>query len=122
MMSPTQRTRDWLKKRGITSQIVERWNVFARKKQDLLGFGDILAVSSRIVAIQVTSGDHVAHRISKIYAEPRAREWLSAGGLIEVHGWRKCGARGKRKVWSLRRVAIEVDGMGAMVAREMEDE
>ena len=122
MMSPTQRTRDWLKKRGITSQIVERWNVFARKKQDLLGFGDILAVSSRIVAIQVTSGDHVAHRISKIYAEPRAREWLSAGGLIEVHGWRKCGARGKRKVWSLRRVAIEVDGMGAMVSREMEDE
>ena len=121
-MSPTQRTRDWLKKRGITSQIVERWNVFARKKQDLLGFGDILAVSSRIVAIQVTSGDHVAHRIAKIYAEPRAREWLNAGGLIEVHGWRKCGARGKRKVWSLRRVAIEVDGMGAMVAREMEDE
>ena len=121
-MSPTQLTRGWLKKRGITSDIVEKWNSFARKKQDLLGFGDILAVSSRIIAIQTTSGDHVAHRIQKIYAEPRAREWLNAGGLIEVHGWRKCGARGKRKVWSLRRVAIEVDGMGAMVSREVEDE
>ena len=121
-MSPTQRTRDWLKKRGITSQIVEHRNFFANVLQDLFGFCDIVALQSRIIAIQVTSGDHVAHRIAKIYAEPRAREWLNAGGLIEVHGWRKCGARGKRKVWSLRRVAIEVDGMGAMVSREVEDE
>lgn len=121
-MSPTQRTRDWLKKRGITSQIVERWNSFARVHQDLFGFGDIVAVHTRIIAIQVTSGDHVSHRIQKIYDEPRAREWLAAGGLIEVHGWRKCGARGNRKTWSLRRVAIECDGTGALVAREVEDE
>lgn len=121
-MSPTQRTRDWLKKRGITSQIVERWNSFARIRQDLFGFCDIVALQSRILAIQVTSGTNVSARVAKIYDEPRAREWLAAGGLIEVHGWRKCGARGKQKRWSLRRVAIEFDGVGAMVSREVEDE
>lgn len=119
--TPTQRTRDWLKARGVTSQIVERWNSFAKVRQDLFGFADILALGPRIVAIQVTSGTNVAARVAKIYETPAAREWLTAGGLIEVHGWRKAGARGKRKLWALRRLTIEFDGMGAMVARELED-
>lgn len=117
-MTPTQRTRDWLKKRGVTSQVVERWNSFARIRQDLFGFCDIVALGPRIVAIQVTSGTNVAARIEKIYETPAAKQWLQAGGLIEVHGWRKTGAAGKRKLWALRRVHVELDGMGAMVAKE----
>ena len=117
-MTPTQRTRDWLKKRGITSQIVERWNNFARIRQDLFGFCDIVALGPRIVAIQVTSGNNVAARIEKIYETPAAKEWLQAGGMIEVHGWRKTGSAGKRKLWALRRVHVELDGMGAMISRE----
>jgi len=120
MSSPTQRSRDWLKKRGIESQIVERWNSFARIRQDLFGFVDIVAVEARIIAIQVTSGTNVAARINKIFDEPRAKAWLAAGGLIEVHGWRKTGAAGKRKLWNLRRVTVELDGMGVMVSREIE--
>lgn len=126
MSSPTQRTREWLRKRGITSQIVERWNSHARVRQDLFGFADLLAIQTRIIAIQVTSGSSVSARVDKIFAEPRAREWLAAGGLIEVHGWRKLvvrtkdGKLGKAKRWALRRIAVECDGMGAMVAREIE--
>lgn len=125
-MSPTQRTRDWLKARGVTSQIVERWNAHARVRQDLFGFADLLAIHTRIVAIQVTSGDHVSARVAKIYDEPKAREWLAAGGLIEVHGWRKltmrtkAGKLSKAKRWALRRVAVECDGTGAMISREIE--
>lgn len=118
-MTPTQRTRDWLKKQGITSQIVERWNSFAKVRQDLFGFADIVALGPRIVAIQVTSGTNVAARIDKIYDTAAAKEWLQAGGLIEVHGWRKTGAAGKRKLWALRRVVIELDGMGVMVQQEV---
>ena len=120
MATPTQRSRDWLKNRGTVSQIVERWNSFARIRQDLFGFCDIVALEAKIVAIQVTSGDHVAHRVNKIFDEPLAKSWLEAGGLIEVHGWRKTGKAGKRKLWSLRRVAVELDRMGAMVSREIE--
>jgi hypothetical protein len=116
--SPTQRTRDWLKLRGITSQIVERWNAFARIRQDLFGFGDVLALGGRITAIQVTSGPNVAARINKIYELPEAREWLESGGLIEVHGWRK-SARTNR--WELRRVSITLDGMGAMMSTEVSE-
>lgn len=127
-MTPTQRTRDWLKRRGVLNAIVERWNSFAPRgdggkglRQDLFGFADILAIGPRIVAIQVTSGTNVAARVEKIYDTTAARTWLEAGGLIEVHGWRKAGPRGKRKTWQIRRVAIEIDGMGAMVSRECGD-
>ena len=106
MATPTQRSRDWLKKRGTVSQIVERWNSFARIRQDLFGFCDIVSLEAKITAIQVTSGTNVAARVNKIFDEPRARAWLAAGGLIEVHGWRKTGKAGKRKLWNLRRVAM----------------
>ncbi len=119
-MSPTQRTRSWLKSQGITSTIVEHFNPFVKRRQDLFGFADLLALGGRIVAIQVTSGENVAARINKIFELDTAREWLASGGLIEVHGWAKRGARGKRKLWTLRRVAVECHGMGVMVSREME--
>ena len=115
--SPTQRTRDWLKSRGITSQIVERWNSFARIRQDLFGFCDIVALGGKITAIQVTSGQNVSARVAKIYESPEAREWLESGGLIEVHGWRKLA---KTRRWEVRRLSITLDGMGAMISTEFE--
>lgn len=62
-----------------------------------------------IIGIQATSaltgGNHAARR-AKILAEPRARAWLEAGGKLEVWSWRKAGARGERKLWTLRREPI----------------
>lgn len=128
-VSPTQRTRDYLKRAGITSAITERWNSFARVRQDLFGFADLVALipGRGIVAIQVTSGTNVAARVAKIYDSAEARQWLECGGVIEVHGWRqvvtrtKTGAKAKRKKWAVRRLAVRLD-CGAMVAEEIENE
>jgi len=111
--SPTQRSLKWLRQRGFTAAITEHWNPHARLRQDLFGFVDIVALCSvfGIVAVQTTSGPNMAARISKIRDLPAAKEWLEAGGTIIVHGWRKVGARGKRKLWECREVRLMlVDG------------
>lgn len=111
-MSPTQRSLKLLRDEGWLAVVVERWNPYAKIRQDLLGFGDILAVKGNVCTmIQTTSGDHVAARISKILAEPNAMAWLSVPShIIEVHGWRKVGPRGKRKTWQVRRQYLTVGG------------
>ena len=103
-MIPTQRSLEALREAGYLATIVERWNPFAKIRQDLFGFCDLLCVSpSRgFLAVQTTSGSNVSARIAKIKAEPRAGIFLAAGGKIVVHGWRKIGERGKRKTWQCR--------------------
>ncbi len=106
-MSPTQRTLKELKKLGATAQITERWNAFAKIRQDLFGFIDLLAmVGQSLVAIQVTSGDNHSKRKAKILAEPKALKWLQCGNIIEIHSWAKRGPRGKAKKWVCRREEI----------------
>ena len=113
--SPTQRSLAWCRDRELTAQVTERWNPFAKIRQDLFGFIDMVALGSgSILAIQATS-TRVAERVDKIYAEPRARDWLESGGLIEVHGWSK-RANGR---YLLRRVRIYLD-CGAMCHAEIE--
>ena len=120
--SPTQRSLALMLAHGHTCQVVERWNPFARVRQDLFGFVDIVAVGPLIgiVGVQATSSP-VAARLEKIYAEPRARKWLAAGGRIEIHGWTLKGARGKRKTYQLRCVRVYLDGE-AIAHEEMDSE
>ena len=103
--SPTQRTLAELRKMGVPLiQIVERWNAFARIRQDLFGFIDILAIDAdgTVLAIQATSRDNVAARVAKI-AESDAVIWVrKAGWQIEVWGWGKM-ASGK---WEVRKVDV----------------
>lgn len=110
-ISPTQRTLKHLRDMGLIAQITERWNVFARRRQDLFGFVDVLALDTRnatILGIQTTSGVNVAHRIKKILASKNLRPFVLAGGAVEVWGWRKTkgGIRGGVARWRLRRVRI----------------
>ena len=107
--SPTQRSLKWLRQRGFTAAITERWNPHAKVRQDLFGFIDIVALGLYgITAIQTTSGNNVAARISKIRDLPAAKTWLDSGGMIRVHGWRKVGARGARKLWECRETTLEL--------------
>jgi hypothetical protein len=112
MTSPTQRSLKLLRDRGYVAVVTERWNPYARLRQDLFGFIDIVALSSiyGIIAVQTTSGANMAARISKIRELPAAKVWLKVGGHIVVHGWRKVGARGKRKLWECREVRLVWDG------------
>ena len=102
-MSPTQRTLAECRKRGWTAQVVERWNPHARIRQDLFGCIDIVALTDTgILGIQACAGASHAARMAKCRAEPRMWEWFYSGGHFEVWSWAKRGARGKRKVWTLR--------------------
>lgn len=109
--SPTQRTLDELRKRKMSAQVVERWNPHAKVRVDLFGVIDLLAIESNtgnvlgrasILAIQACAGASHAARRDKILAEPRARQWVEAGGRLELWSWSQRGAAGKQKRWTLR--------------------
>ncbi len=122
--SPTQRTLAECRKRGWIAQVVEQHIPFPKPfgtKRDLFGVIDIVAivttdtmvaVGCSLIGIQATSaltgGNHAARR-HKILAEPRARQWLEAGGRLELWSWSKRGDRGKAKRWTLRVEAFSVE-------------
>ena len=106
--SPTQRALTYCRKLGWTAEVVERWNPHARIRKDLFGFVDIVAIddSGFVRWLQVTSTDHMTNRIAKIEGDEKMRMvagCISVGGYVEVWGWAKRGAKGKRKLWTLRR-------------------
>jgi hypothetical protein len=89
-MSPTQRTIKVLKEDGWSVAIVEYWNPFARRRVDLFGFIDILALKGdETLALQVTSGTNVSARVKKITDHANIAAVRDAGWRVEVWGWRK---------------------------------
>lgn len=113
MNSPASRSLAKLRKEGWLCAVVEHWNAFARRRVDLFGFIDIIAVKGDLVlAVQTTSGANVADRIQKIRECQAADTWLeSPCRIIMVHGWALRGARGERKLWTCREVRVERDGV-----------
>jgi len=112
-MSPTSRTLELLRKEGKVADVAERWNSFTRQRRDLFGFLDVIALGENETwGIQCTSTGNISARVKKICGECRenALAWLNAGNKIEVIGWSKKGARGKRKTWQpVRRVISKKD-------------
>ncbi|MBK5942730.1 hypothetical protein [Halorhodospira halophila] len=96
---PTERTLQRLRREGWTAEVVERWIPQARRRRDLFGVVDVLALrGGETLAVQATSRSNVAARISKIResdALPLIRE---AGWRIEVWGW----ARDSKGRWQVR--------------------
>ena len=99
--SPTRRTLAHLRKAGYPLvQVVEKWNPHAGVRQDLFGIIDVLAVGPRgVLAVQCTSGAHVASRLAKIRESEALPVLKSAGFDVRVHGWRKRSSNGR---WVLR--------------------
>lgn len=90
--SPTQLTLKKLRGEGWTCAIVEHWNSFAKIRQDLFGFGDILCIDGNSTGIvQCTTKSNMGARIKKIAGIPESRLWLSLGAhrWLEVWGWFK---------------------------------
>jgi len=111
-VTPTQRTLKLLRAAGYTAAVVERFNQFAGVRQDLFGFGDLIAARANpkdIVLVQATSTPNMAARVKKIRALPAHTEWLGAGGRILVIGWSKKRQNGKRQVWVPRIVELTAD-------------
>lgn len=104
-VSPTQRTLAYYKDLGYTCAITEHWNQWARIRQDLFGFCDVVAIrEGETVCVQACAGASVAARVSKIEKHPNYPIVKSAGWKITVIGWRKVKVTrgGKDTKWSER--------------------
>jgi len=85
-----ERTKEVWKDRGYSFEIVEHYNAFAGRKNDLFGFIDALAVGpDGIVGVQMTSKSHMSERMKKAQAAPAYKNWLASGARFVVMGWEK---------------------------------
>lgn len=109
-MSPTQRTLAKLKADGwVCTAITERWNQYARIRQDLFGFIDVLSCGEKgTLAIQACAGASVSARVQKIADSPLLPFVRKAGWTIQVWGWRKVKVKrgGRATKWECRVVEI----------------
>ncbi len=103
-----------LRDEGITHTIVEHRHHITRRKRDLFGFIDIVALLPvvGILGIQCGIGDRQLH-LRKISGPKRdvAEAWLYAGGRIEVWTWSRVrrtprSKTSKQVVW--KRVVDEI--------------
>tara|TARA_R100000315_G_scaffold58758_1_gene34099 strand:- start:245 stop:640 length:396 start_codon:yes stop_codon:yes gene_type:complete len=109
MSSPTQRSLQHCRKNGWIAGVVEKWNQYARIRQDLFGCIDMIVIDDLEqgpLAVQATSGSGHAARRKKSIAEPRLKMWLESPARFEIWSWSKKGPKGKRKLWTLRREPI----------------
>ena len=111
-----QRSLILLREEGYVCGITEKFNSFVRIRQDYPydsnGFADIIAYHpnrNEVLAIQACSdngGDVMAHS-RKIKKSINAYKWvLQDSRRLEIWGFGKRGKRGKRKVWTLRKIPI----------------
>ena len=100
-MTPTQRSLKHLRDAGYRAEVVERFNSFTKRRHDLFGIADIVAIrEGEVLLVQTTSGSNVAARVSKIAESEATPDIRKAGMGIIVHGWRKSA----RNRWVLREV------------------
>jgi hypothetical protein len=116
-MSPTARSLAHLRKGGALAQVVERYNPHAKRRVDLFGFIDIVALDvinyRGCLGVQSTTTENISHRLDKLRTECRSAmgAWLDAGNALHIHGWSRKGPRGQRKLWTLTERVITTDDL-----------
>jgi hypothetical protein len=109
---------DHLRNAGFFCETVEKYNPRIRRKMDLFGFADIIAVPqvesiieypkgrrrTNITLVQCTSAANMSHRLRKIESCGVAALWIRSGGHIVVAGLRKKEVPGKRPVFTWKAV------------------
>jgi len=97
-MTLTLRTTKHLRELGYLVATVEHYNSFTRRKHDLFGCIDLLAIGNgETLAIQVTSRSNMSARIKKIEDAEALPEMLRSKWRIIVHGWDK-GTNGRYRL------------------------
>jgi radical SAM superfamily enzyme YgiQ (UPF0313 family) len=87
-MTPSQRTIKHLKDQGYMVANVEHYSYFTKRRHDLWGCIDILAIGNgETLAVQVTSKSNMSARIRKIEDSEALPEMLRSGWRVIVHGW-----------------------------------
>ena len=89
-ISPTQRSLKYLREHGYTVTITERCNSYARVRQYLFGFVDLIAIKKgQTLEVQTTSAANYSARRKKVQDHENLSIVLSAGWKVAIHGWRK---------------------------------
>ena len=102
--SPTQRSLKHMRDLGYVCAIVEKWNPYARIRQDLFGFIDIVCIKGEdIVGVQACSGagGDSAERVRKI-SEHENWPLICQAIRVVVQSWRKNTVG----TWVLREVEL----------------
>lgn len=88
--SPTQRTLDWLRKRGFRAAVVEKWIAQRGVRLDLFNVGDILAFDAdSTVMVQCFSTGWSEHADKVKEHADFCAEWIRPGREFWFIGWRK---------------------------------
>ena len=102
MKSLTSRSVDLLRKEYPLVETVERFNSFTKRRHDLFGIIDILAVSdNEILMVQTTSKSNMRSRVIKIEDSDALPVLRKAEISIHVHGWYKENGRWRVKIIDL---------------------
>lgn len=105
--SPMQMSLAKHRAQGQECAIVEKFNHFAKIRQDAFGWMDILCYDGNMtLGIQSTTGSNLSSRKAKLDALPAVHTWVrnSWNRHAVIEAWSKTGPRGRRKVWTCREV------------------
>lgn len=102
-MTPTQRSLNHLRALGYQAEVVEKWNQWAKVRQDLFDCIDIVAIrpGMPVLGIQCTSHSNLAARVKKCTELGQA--WL-ATGCTQLEAWAWRPLKGKRELQLDRRI------------------
>lgn len=98
MKSSMQLSLAVLRKQGYFCEITEHYNFFSKRRKDLFGIIDIVALGNgETIGIQTTTVNGLSAHRKKIRESLTISPWLRAGNRFLLHGWRK-----KKGRWTLR--------------------
>lgn len=103
-MSPTALSLRWLRERGYTPGVTERYIAQARIRRDLFGIIDIVAIAAgrAVLGVQTSSLSNLPARVAKAKACAELAVWLSTGhAAFQVHGWALHNGRWMAKIVEL---------------------
>lgn len=94
----SKRTIEYLEAQGcLAAYRVDHYTAYTGRWNDLLGFQDVQALSPDrpgVIAVQLTSKDHMTDRIKKACSLRDCITWLECGNSFLVIGWFK-GSNGR---------------------------
>jgi hypothetical protein len=101
-ISLTPKSKALLVEQGYQVALVEHYNAFTKRKHDLFGCIDLLAIGNgETVAVQVTSKSNLAARKHKVEEAEAYPEMLRSKWRVILHGWFKENNR-----WQLKEVEL----------------
>lgn len=120
-MTPTQRTMRELRSQGIKCQVVERWNHYAKVRQDLFGIIDVVACDKARGVIGVQCCSNLSSHWNKLTIDKAqdSLDWLETPGtFLEIWHWRKVKKvrGGKALVWKPKVLEITENVIGVSYA------